>query len=366
MNDSAVHDDAHDDGSPEGERGGPGSACRDAWNRAAPATGRALVGAARWTGRGLGTAAGAGARRIMPDPPRVDGLPAGRMVELPGRGSTFVVDVPGPTPEAPTVVLLHALGCTAYLSWLATINDLAEHYRVVTFDQRWHGRGITSPRFRFTDCADDVAAVLDAVGVERAVVAGYSMGGAVAQLAWRQHPDRVQALVLCSTARNFQGTRRERFFFPVMSAATAPLSRHALVQVERLAQALPELPEVDVVDMSAWGRREFRSTSAWTMPEVLAELGRFNSAPWVGEVDVPTAVVVTERDHTIPARRQLRLAASIPGASVHSVSGGHAALVLQAARWVPVFLKAVDDVVGRAGSPGPDRTVERVETVAQR
>ena len=44
---------------------------------------------------------------------------------------------------------------------------------------------------------------------------------------------------------------------------------------------------------SGWGTGEFRSTSAWSMPEVLGELGRFNSADWIGEVDVPTAVVVT-------------------------------------------------------------------------
>ena len=53
---------------------------------------------------------------------------------------------------------------------------------MIAFDQRWHGRGIRSPRFRFVDCADDVAAVMDELGVEQAIIAGYSMGGAIAQL----------------------------------------------------------------------------------------------------------------------------------------------------------------------------------------
>lgn len=286
------------------------------------------------------------ARRLvrMPD---LRAVPEGRILDLPGRGRTFVVDVPGPTPHAPTIVLLHALGCTAYLSWVAALGELSRNYRVVTFDQRWHGRGIRSSRFRFTDCADDVAAVLDALDIDSAVVAGYSMGGAVAQLTWRQHPERVDGLVLCSIARNVRGARREKFFFPLLTAAMHPVSGYALARVERLAETLPELPSVDAEDPTAWGTVEFRSTSAWSFPEVVGELGRFNSAPWIGGVDVPTAVVVTTRDHTIPARRQRRLADSIPGARVFTAPGGHASLFLDAAKWVPVFLEAVDDVVER-------------------
>jgi pimeloyl-ACP methyl ester carboxylesterase len=304
---------------------------------------RAALSPASWAVR---AAASAGARRLLPRP-AFDRIPAGRMLDLPGRGRTFVIDVPGPTPTAPTVVLLHALGCTAYLSWAMSIGELSRSYRVITMDQRWHGRGIRSPRFRFADCADDVAALLDELGVERAVVAGYSMGGAVAQLMWRRHPERVAGLVLCSTARNYRGASRERLFFPVLTAAMHPLSRHALTRVERVAAELPETPSMEITDHASWGRSEFRSTSAWSMPEVLGELGRFNSADWVGEIDVPTAVVVTTSDHTIPERRQRRLAAAIAGATVHEAPGGHASIVLGAATWVPVFQGAVTDVVER-------------------
>ena len=276
--------------------------------------------------------------------PKADVVPEGRIVDLPGRGRTFVVDVAGPTPDAPTVVLLHALSCTAYLNWYPTFAPLALNHRVLAFDQRWHGRGIRSDRFRFTDCADDVVALLDALGIEQAIIAGYSMGGAIAQLVWQRHPERVSGLVLCSTARNFRGKTGERFFFRMLTGAMLPLSRYALTRVERFAQTLPEMPSVDVTDMSVWGRAEFRSTSAWSMPEVLGELGRFNSASWTADIDVPTAVVVTEKDRAIPVRRQRRLAASIPGAQVFPARGGHASLVLDAEHWVPVFLEAVGSV----------------------
>ena len=296
-------------------------------------------------------ALGLGIRHLLPTP-EIDMVPEGRILDLPDRGRTFVVDVPGPTRSAPTIVLLHALGCTAYLSWVASIAELSRTCRVVTFDQRWHGRGIRSPRFRFADCADDVVAVLDELGIDRAVIAGYSMGGAIAQLVWRRHPDRVSGLVLCSTARNFRGKRRERLFFPVLSAAMHPLSGYCAARVERLAETLPEVPGIDTDDPTAWGKVEFRSTSAWSFPEVIGELGRFNSAGWIGEVDVPTAVVVTAKDHTIPERRQRRLAAEIHGAEVRTAPGGHASLFLDAARWVPVFIEAVATVTERL----PDRS----------
>jgi pimeloyl-ACP methyl ester carboxylesterase len=293
--------------------------------------------------------ANAGLRRMI-RVPQVTSVPEGRYVDLPDRGRTYVTDIPGPTPDAPVVVLLHALVTTGTLSWYPVMADLAQTYRVITLDQRWHGRGIRSAHFRLSDCADDVVAVLDELGIDRCIPVGYSMGGLVAQLVWKQHPHRTSGLVLCSTTRNFRCARREKLFFPLLSAAMFPLSPYARGRVERYAACVPELPELNCTD-KGWGKREFRSTSAWSMPEVLAELGRFNSAPWIGEVDVPTAVVVTENDHVIPARRQRRLAEEIPGAEVFSFSGGHGALVLGADSFRPALLDALASVTRRTSVP---------------
>lgn len=289
--------------------------------------------------------AGAGLRRAI-KVPQIASVPEGRYVELPGRGRTFLTDVPGPTPDAPTVVLLHALATTASLSWYPVLSDLSQHYRVVAFDQRWHGRGIRSRHFRLADCADDAAAVLDVLGIEQAIPVGYSMGGAIAQLMWKQHPSRVNGLVLCATARNFRCAKREKLFFPLLSAAMMPISPYAKARVDRLAATLPDVPSCDSSG-TAWGKAEFRSTSVWSMPAVLAELGRFNSAPWAHHVDVPTSVVITSKDRTIPTRRQVRLAESIPGAEPFELRGGHGSLVLGADHFRPVLLDALASVARR-------------------
>ena len=324
----------------------PGRLPRIAW-RGTRAVTRSVV---RVGAVGSKKVAGLAVRRVV-KLPAVEHVPEGRTVTLPGRGQTYVVDVEGPTPDAPTIVLLHSLGCTAYLCWFATLAEQSRTHRVVTFDQRWHGRGIRSPRFRLDDCADDVAALMDELGIDKALVAGYSLGGALAQVTWHRHPERVSGLVLASTARNYRGHKREKFFFSLMTLAMHPLSRVAESRVERLAQKLSPMPSVNMDDSIRWGATEFRSTSAWSMPEVLGELGRFNSATWIRDVDVPTAVVVTAGDRVIPARRQRKLAASIEGASLFEAPGGHAAVVMDHDRWVPVFLEAVADVSARIPAP---------------
>ena len=103
-------------------------------------------------------------------------IPHGRMVELPGRGSTYVTDTPGPTPDSPAIVLLHALGCTGLLTWYPAIEPLSRRFRVLTLDLRWHGRGIGSEEFSLVDCADDVGALIEVLDLDEAIVAGYSMG----------------------------------------------------------------------------------------------------------------------------------------------------------------------------------------------
>ena len=317
--------------------------------------GRALTATVRTSVRlSLGATAWglrAGVRRLV-DLPEVASVPEGRRLDLPGRGRAYVVDVAGPRHDSPTVVLLHGLATTAHLSWFTALGPLAEHHRVVALDLRWHGRGIHADRFRVADCADDVAAVLDVLGIDEAVLAGYSLGGAVAQETWRRHPDRVAGLVLCSTAACWRDLRRESLFFGVLGLAMHPLSRVARTRVARLAAGLPDLPGLDSSDLTSWGLTELRSTSGWTLPEVMAELGRFDSRSWLGDVDVPTTVLVTGKDGAIPPARQRAMGAAIPGAVVIDAPGGHASIFLDHTRWVPLFLEAVASVTDRVPTPG--------------
>src|SRR3954463_4494971 len=108
-------------------------------------------------------------------------VPPGRPVLLPGRGTTFVREVEGP-PGAPTVVLLHGLGATGALNWFSAFEPLGEHFRVIAIDHRGHGRGLRSRRrFRLADCADDVVALADELGIDTFLPLRYSVGGPIPQ-----------------------------------------------------------------------------------------------------------------------------------------------------------------------------------------
>ncbi|WP_280386912.1 alpha/beta fold hydrolase [Nocardia wallacei] len=279
---------------------------------------------------------------------RLTEVPAGRMVQLPGRGRTYLVDIPGPV-DAPTVFLLHGVVTTAMLNWFPALAELSERYRVVLYDQRWHGHGIRSPQWKLDDLADDVAAVADLLGVDRPILAGYSMGGIVAQLAAHRHPDRFGGIVLCATTYRFQEKWRERAFHRAMGAMMGGLSRTAARRVALAARRLPELPQAtwDTGRMDRWAMAELRSTSGWAIAQAIAELGRFDSSGWLPTLRVPAAVVITTHDRALPVHRQLEMAKLIPGAEIFLARAGHAACALEADVFVPALLDACADVAAR-------------------
>lgn len=277
-------------------------------------------------------------------------LPDTGWVDLPGRGALWVTDTGTPEgrPDAPTVILLHAVGCTGMLTWFPVITDLAEHYRVVTFDQRWHGQGIVSDEFALRDCADDVAALIDELGLDRPIVAGYSMGGVIAQRVWRQHPRSVGGLVLAATSDLFRDRGHEVVFHQGVDLTMSRLRRLSIGRVRSATEArVRRALETHTSPVNMWALNQWRSTSPWALAQALAAIGRHHSRPWLDQVDVPTAVVVTARDRLIPPTRQRAMAARIPGAQVLEAVCGHAGCVLQSEIFNPVLVSAVDDVAAR-------------------
>jgi 3-oxoadipate enol-lactonase len=279
--------------------------------------------------------------------PSID-LPQGRLVDLPGRGGTYVTDTPGPR-GAPTLLLLHAVGCTGLLTWFPAIPELARRFRVVTLDQRWHGQGIMSEEFSLYDCADDAAALIETLRLEEVIVAGYSMGSIIAQRTWRQHPHLVSGLVLGATTDRFRQSPTEMLFFQTMAISMGALrglsrSRTAMAAARSAARML-DIDNPD--DLHDWALSEFRSTSPWAVAQAVAALGRHHSTPWLRRIDVPTAVVVMSRDRVIPAERQRALASRIPAATTHEVDTGHAGCVLAADAFVPTLLEACASVSSR-------------------
>ena len=274
-------------------------------------------------------------------------LPPGRVVELPGRGTTFARQVAGPS-GAPTLLLLHGWTATADLNWFRCYRPLARRFSVVAVDHRGHGRGIRTRRpFSLEDCADDAAALVEALDTGPVIPVGYSMGGPVAQLLWRRHPDVVEGLVLCATSRNFGRSLPERAMFAGM-LGLAGVARIAPDRFRRDVAGRFFERRLEQGPLGAWVTTELRRNDPTSMLQAGWSIGRFSSADWIGEVDVPTPVVVTTGDRVVPPRRQVRLAESIPGATVVTVAGDHDVCVTDPGRFVPALTEACSRVDPRA------------------
>ena len=286
---------------------------------------------------------------VVPEP----ALPRGERIELPGRGTTFARIVHGP-PGAPTVVLLHGWIASGGLNWFTSFAPVSQRYEVVAPDLRGHGRGIRSRRrFRLADCADDVAALLDHLGSGPAIVAGYSMGGPVAQLLWRRHPEKVAGLVLCATSYRFVRGARERLVFGTLMATAvgttrtgALLGRAPMASVRRWR---PAAGTVRPTSLRAWAAGEMQRHDAVKVMEAGQAIGSYNARRWIGEIDVPTTVLVTERDRAIEPGEQRKLAAAIPDAEVQSFDDGHIACAKR--EFGPALVRAIDSVHRRRQPP---------------
>ncbi len=260
-----------------------------------------------------------------------------RDVILPGRGTTLIHEVSGPA-DAPTLFLLHGLAATGRLNWFPSLGALSEHYNIVVVDHRGHGRGIRTNHFRLVDCADDVVALADHLGIESFLAVGYSMGGPIAKLCWSRHPDRVRGLVLCATAKHFlplntRGIASAVFPGVVLSARLMPDAFRKRI-VDGMLEGVPPGKTRD------WIELELSSTDPATVMQATRAVIRFSSHDWVSNINVPTAVVVTTKDRLVPTPRQHELAASIPGAKVFEVEADHLACVGASGRFVPSLVQA--------------------------
>lgn len=264
----------------------------------------------------------------LPDPARH--IPRGSRIVLRKRGTTFVRSVKGP-PGAPVVVLLHGWSATAALNWHQAFEPLSRHFRVIAPDLRGHGRGLRSRRrFTLADCADDVAATLDALDATPAIAVGYSMGGPVAQLLWRRHPEAVSGLVLCATGADFFPGNRERYVFAAMSQILAGTTRAGAIVGGWIPggiarRMLNVSPRGGNPQMASWARREMSKHSPRMLLEAGQAIANYSSKHWLHEVDVPTSVLVTTRDAAVQPAAQFRMATAIPHSHVNLIEDGHVA-----------------------------------------
>lgn len=251
-------------------------------------------------------------------------------------------------------MLLHGWTATADLNWFMCYAALGEHFRVIAIDHRGHGRGIRSPQpFRLSDCADDVAALMDQLGIATFIPVGYSLGGTIAQLMWKRHEHRVRGIVLSATAAHFVSSRQERLAFTLLTGL-GTVARVIPPSVRRTISDRIYLSR-KTMTWEPWATQQVADHEWRTILEAGATLGNYDARSWLPTIDVPAAVIMTTDDQVVSPWRQKVLADAIPQAHVYQLAANHDAVFARADEFVPLLVEAClavnADAISRAVSP---------------
>ncbi|WP_354701641.1 alpha/beta hydrolase [Paraconexibacter sp. AEG42_29] len=264
-------------------------------------------------------------------------LPPGQTVVVPGRGELFYRDSGG---TGPVLLLLHGWMATSDLNWITTYGPLqAAGYRVLALDHRGHGRGLRAPQpFRLEDCAGDAAALLEALDVRDAVVVGYSMGGPIASLAAYRHPERIAGVVLGATALHWKGLGMS-----VLWSGMAGLRLLLGLAPDLLWRAMVRAGGAPADSTGSWIAGELSRGSSSHLAEAGRELSRYDARPWISDLPVAAAVIVTTRDAAVPPEKQRALAAAL-GAREFDIDADHMAATHPSGVFPRALLEAVAHV----------------------
>jgi pimeloyl-ACP methyl ester carboxylesterase len=244
----------------------------------------------------------------------------------------------------PAVVFSHGflLDGAMFAPQVAALRD---KYRCIVWDARGHGKtaGKTLKPFSYYDSANDIAALLVFLGIDRAILAGMSQGGFAALRCALLYPKRVRALILIGSETG------------VDDAATLETYRKLLDSW--IANNLPEEVAAAIAHVilgpdwpgaAAW-KAKWRTVAAPDLRTAFDTLaGRDDIGDKVSAILVPTLVIHGDADAGVTLAKGKAMKAAIPGAEMAVVEGGHSVNLTNPA---PVNA-AIEAFLGRHGLGG--------------
>jgi 3-oxoadipate enol-lactonase len=219
------------------------------------------------------------------------------------------------------LVFLHGLGWDGTL-WASAARRFADRYRVIAGDTRGHGQSDKPPGPYSIDLfAADWLGLLDELGIDRAGIIGFSQGGMIAQVLALEHPERVAALVLVSTACRSDPGAKEKMEERIRLARTegpAAAARVAATAIfsKRFTDARPNV----IQGFIAW------RTAAQQDPllEATRAAYGFDVSARLSAVQIPTLVMYGDEDALTPPPIVRYVADCLPRPELVCVAGaGH-------------------------------------------
>jgi 3-oxoadipate enol-lactonase len=235
----------------------------------------------------------------------------------------YAVHHPAGGGHGSTVFLLHgAFGAKEY--WRTQVQALTQAgYRVVSWDAPGYGLSALPVPLTIDHCARALSLLLEKEGGARNVVMGHSMGGMIAQQAWRYAQARIHGYVLSATSASFgspDGDWQKEF----VRARVAPLDagktipEYAPVMLRAMMAPSASGPAVDLLIGTVSQMREE------TFRAAVAAIVGFEGRDLLPTLDVPVLCIAGELDSTAPAAVMEKMAHKIQGSEFVSLQGlGH-------------------------------------------
>jgi len=262
-----------------------------------------------------------------------------KSIVLPGR--TRLEYVEQGNSEGFPVVFLHGV-TDSWRSWELVLPHLPPWIRALALSQRGHGESDRPADYRARDFAEDIAAFGDALGLDRFLLVGHSMGATNAQRFAIDHPDRVRGLILVASFAGFSDNPvTEEFWSSELARLEDPIPE-ALArgfQLGTLARRVPdEYLDAVVAESRKVPARVWRACfAAFREDECTSELGRIRA---------PTLLIWGDRDAFARRSDQDALLAAIEGSRLAVYAGaGHAVHWEEPRRFadeVAAFCEALD------------------------
>lgn len=229
--------------------------------------------------------------------------------------------------------------------WAMQIQAVTKTHRFITFDNRGIGRSTGEPVTSIKEMADDAVRLLDSLGIEKTVVFGLSMGGAISQRIVLDHADRVSALILGITfARPIEYMRRNEELARFLIRTGGP---ELLLEGSILRMFTPKFFEMgrEVIDQMIKANMVEGGPSAEVLLAQIDAIETHDVLHELPRVAVPTLVIGAKMDMMVPGFASEEIAEAIPGSKLVMLETGHGSGVEE----MEAFNSAVHDFLAGLG-----------------
>lgn len=218
--------------------------------------------------------------------------------------------------EGAPIIMVHG-AASNHLIWNAQLAALAGSARAYALDLSGHGRSGGGGHRSIRLYADSVCSFLDALEIERAILVGHSMGGAIAQTIGLENPDRVAGLALVGTGAKLRVLRE--FLDGIMT--DLQLTAHRITEAEFA-------PETDI-RLKELSEQQFLKCDPAVIHGDWSACDSFDVLSKVAEINKPTLVVCGIQDKMTPVKYSQFLSAKIPNATLRLIEGGGHMVMLE-------------------------------------